>query len=119
MDYNAGFDRGLAEDFQQQAGANGLSSSSPQPKSVQVEVHRAGTTVQTIFILLILFGAWSISDLWVDVLRNSGESIGWSRGTLSGSLYLAATFTIFFLIVVVALDYIDINFQTALVEIGL
>ncbi|SHO33622.1 Hypothetical protein BQ3484_554 [Cedratvirus A11] len=74
---------------------------------------------ETVSLILILFGTFSISVLWIDVFQRLGEKINWSENSLAGSFYLAAITTILFIIVILALEYYDVNIRVFLGEQGL
>jgi len=67
------------------------------------------STLDTIFLVFILFGAFSVSVLWVDFFYRLGEKLGWSKKSFWGSFYLASVFTIFFIIAILALQYFKID----------
>ncbi|QIN54637.1 putative transmembrane protein [Cedratvirus kamchatka] len=74
---------------------------------------------ETVSLILILFGTFSISVLWIDVFQRLGEKINWSENSLTGSFYLAAITTILFIIVILTLEYYDVNIRVYLGDQGL
>lgn len=65
--------------------------------------------LDSVFLIVVLFGAFSISMLWIDFFYRLGEKIGWTRDTFWGSFYLASILTIFFIMAVLLLQYFRVN----------